>query len=377
MANSSSQTFNPRDPAGHIKTIYVEESCLSLPYTREILDRSGGREIVVIKDQARPAFAEKYPDSLSRGKKSLVLCRNLGHFFKPCPGTREYRCCDYQVLNIGMNCPMDCVYCILQAYLNNPFLTFFVNVDDLLAELDLALGRTRQFWRIGTGEFTDSMALDRLTGLSRTLVEYMGDKSRAILELKTKSAAVLQLEGLAHGGRTVVAWSLNSPPIMAGEELRTAILEERLQAAALCASWGYKLAFHFDPIIYHPGWRQGYAETITRLFDVAPADKIVWISMGALRFLPALRAMALSRFPRSRFFHEEFVMGLDGKFRYFRGLRVEMYRFILEKLRERAAARTCIYLCMESDEIWRESGFGEGESRDLPEALDRTVQNIY
>jgi spore photoproduct lyase len=376
MSNSARHIFAPWNPAHHIKTIYVEESCLAMPYTQEILARAGGTEIAVIKDKSQLKFAEKYPASLGPGKKTLLLCRNRGHFFKPCPGTREYRCCDYQVLNIGMNCPMDCVYCILQAYLNNPYLTFFVNIADLLAELDLALEQTTQFWRIGTGEFTDSMALDKLTGLSRILVEYMGNKKRGLLELKTKSAAVDQLEGLEHGGHTVLAWSLNSPPIMAAEEFRTASLEQRLQAAALCASWGYKLAFHFDPLIYHPGWQQGYAETITRLFDIVPADKIVWISMGALRFLPALRGIALSRFPHSRFFHEEFIMGLDGKFRYFRGLRVEMYKFILEKLRRRAAERTCIYLCMESDEIWRESGFGGGESSDLPEALDRAGQNI-
>ncbi len=376
MSNSVRQIFNPWNPARHIKTIYVEKGILSLPYTREILERANGAQVKVIKDKSQPQFAEKFPAGLGRGKKTLLLCRNRGYFFKPCPGTREYRCCDYQVLNIGMNCPMDCVYCILQAYLNNPYLTFFVNIADLLAELDPALGRTKQFWRIGTGEFTDSMALDKLTGLSRILVEYMGDKDRAILELKTKSAAIEQLEGLEHGGRTVVAWSLNSPAIMAAEELRTASLEERLQAAALCASWGYKTAFHFDPIIYHPGWQQGYAETITRLFEVVPAEKIVWISMGALRFLPALRGIALSRFPGSRFFHEEFVMGLDNKFRYFRALRVEMYKFILEQLRQRASRQTCIYLCMESDEIWRESGFADGESTDLPEALDRAVQNI-
>jgi spore photoproduct lyase len=202
----------------------------------------------------------------------------------------------------------------------------------------------------------------------------MGDKSTAILELKTKSAVVDQLKGLKHGGRTIMAWSLNSGPIMAGEEFRTASLDERLEAAARCASWGYKLAFHFDPIIYHDGWQQGYEKTINRLFDMVPAEKIVWISMGALRFLPALRPIALTRFPKSRFFHEEFIMGLDGKYRYFRSLRVEMYRHILECLKCRASPGTCIYLCMESDEIWRESGFAAGESTNLPEALDLATQ---
>ena len=376
MTSKKNITFRPNDPARHVRTIFVEESCLELTYTREILSRAKHADIRPIKDQGQPKFALPYPHSLNQGKQQLLLCRNRGHFFKPCPGTREYRCCDYQVLNIGMNCPMDCAYCILQAYLNNPFLTFFVNVEDLLAELDLALTGTNQFWRIGTGEFTDSMALDTLTGLSRILVEYMGDKPGAILELKTKSAVVDQLKGLKHGGRTIMAWSLNSGPIMAGEEFRTASLDERLEAAARCASWGYKLAFHFDPIIYHNGWKQGYTETINRLFDMVPPEKIVWISMGALRFLPALRPIALTRFPKSRFFHEEFFAGLDGKYRYFRSLRVEMYRHILNCLKRKAFADTCIYLCMESDEIWRESGFAEGESVNLPEALDLATKKI-
>ncbi len=205
---------------------------------------------ILKKDEVPPLHKQGYTKDLTSGKKHLFLCRNRGRFFKPCPGTKEYNCCDYQVLNIGMNCPMDCVYCILQAYMNNPWLSFFVNIDDLLNELDNAFAAEPQrFWRIGTGEFTDSMALDSLTGLSKILVNYMRDKQHAVLELKTKTAVIDNLAGLDHGGRTIIAWSLNSPAIMEREEIRTATLEQRLEAAAQCASWGYKLAFHFDPII--------------------------------------------------------------------------------------------------------------------------------
>lgn len=270
---------------------------------------------------------------------------------------------------------MDCVYCILQAYLNNPWLSFFVNVDALLAELDAALKESKQFWRIGTGEFTDSLALDNITGLSRILVEYMRDKKNAVLELKTKTAVIDHLENLDHGGRTITAWSLNSPTVMAREELRTASLEQRLQAAAQCAAWGYKLAFHFDPIIYHPGWEKGYADTIARLFDTVPKEHIAWISMGTFRYLPALRPIAAARFPNARFLHEEFVPGLDGKMRYFRTLRGEMYKKLYAELKKRAAPHTCIYLCMESDEIWHEVfGFSPEDLGGLPAMLDRAAR---
>ncbi len=273
---------------------------------------------------------------------------------------------------------MDCVYCILQAYLNNPYLSFFVNIEDLLTELTETFAHDPQhFWRIGTGEFTDSLALDRLTGLSRILVEFMRDKNSAVLELKTKTAVIENLAGLDHGGRTIVAWSLNSPGIVAQEEIRTASLEQRLAAAARCASWGYKLAFHFDPIIYHAGWQQGYAETIGRLFAAVPKENIAWISMGCLRYLPLLKKIAGQRFPNSRFFHEEFIEGLDGKARYFRTLRVEMYQHLYQQLLQYADPRTCIYLCMENNEIWQEVfGFIPEEKGGLPGMLDEAVRQL-
>lgn len=364
-----------KDPSIYVKKIHVEESILDLDYTQEILDRAN-LPYTVIADRSDPqGIAGEYPDNLVQGKHHLLLCKNRGHFFKPCPGTKEYRCCDYQVLNIGMGCPMDCVYCILQAYLNKPWLTFFVNTEDLLQEMEKAfLADPDLFFRIGTGEFTDSMALDRFTRLSSRLVEFMAKQRQAVLELKTKSAVIDNLKNLDHNGRTVVAWSLNSPEIMQKEEIRTATLDERLNGAAQCAKWGYKLAFHFDPIIDHPGWEDGYAKTIKKLFKTVPAENIVWISLGALRYLPPLKTIGTNRFPGSRIFYQEFIEGLDNKKRYFRPRRVTLYKHIYNLLKKYAEQSTCIYFCMESDEIWQEvMGYVPEEKGGIPAMLDRTV----
>jgi spore photoproduct lyase len=364
---------NSLDPSRHIASIVVEESCTGLDSTREILARAGlpWREV---SDRGRVATASSdFAAALGAGKKELYLCRNRGRFFKPCPGTREYRCCGYHVLNTGSNCPMDCVYCILQAYLNVPWLVHYVNSGEMLAELDAALtARPDDFFRIGTGEFSDSLAIDRLTHLSRQLVPFFARYDNAVLELKSKSGWVDTLADLDHRRRTVVAWSLNSPRLMHRRELRSANLAGRLAAARRCVSWGYRVAFHFDPIIAHPGWEEGYAETISELFRQVPAEAIAWISLGALRFLPGLKETALARFPTTRIYHHEFVTGLDGKARYFRPLRVALYRHLYRLLRQRAAAATCIYFCMESDEIWHEvMGFTPEERGGLAAMLDR------
>jgi spore photoproduct lyase len=364
-----------KDPSRFIDRIYVEESCIDLPYTNEILNRAQ-LPYTLVPDRGKPNDLDKdYVNNLTAGKRQLFLCKNRGSFFKPCPGTREYQCCDYQVLNTGMNCPMDCVYCILQAYLNTPWMTFYVNIKKLFNELDQGLHNDPgRFFRIGTGEFTDSMAIDRLTGLSPLLVNYFNKQKNAVLELKTKSGAVGNLEGLDHNGRTIVAWSLNSPIIMRKEEIRSATLDERLDAARYCSDLGYKLAFHFDPIIDHSGWEVGYAETIERLYGKIPAESIVWISLGALRFIPSLKEIGLRRFPQSNIYYQEFIEGLDNKARYFRPNRVRLYKFIYDCLKLKASEKTCIYFCMESDEIWKEvMGFTPGEKGGIPYMLDQVV----
>ena len=365
------------DPAQIIQQIQVDGAVKEWPYTQEILARAASMGIAVVNSH-EPAASASHERDFTAGKRVLRLTAHRGRFLKPCPATREYNCCGYHVLNIGSNCPMDCAYCILQAYLNSPWLTFHVNTDDLFAELREA-GASGRLLRIGTGEFTDSLALDRLTRLNERLIRFFAGQRYLVLELKSKAVNVEHLLGLPHGGRTIMAWSLNSPAIAQREELRTAPLEQRLAAAARCAEQGYLLAFHFDPVVLHPHWREGYAQIIDRLFDTVPAERIVWISLGALRFLPPLAPIARHRFRRTRIFDEEFIDGLDGKKRYFRTLRRELYQFLVQRLQQRMDARTCLYFCMESDELWREVfGFTPAErgglDRMLDEAAARAVQ---
>lgn len=362
-----------RDPSLFIKKIFVDESCLKEQYTQEILNRAELPWEIVKEGEPPVEYEKPYPENLSEGKQHLLLTRHKGHFFKECPATREYRCCDYHVLNTGMNCPIDCVYCILQAYLNNPWLSFYINIDDLLTEMDEVLSKNPDVkYRIGTGEFTDSLAIDRLTNLSSSLVSFMASRENGMLELKTKSAVIENLENLDHGGKTVIAWSLNSSQVLQTQELRSATLTERLEAAAKVAGWGYKLAFHFDPIIEHDGWEDGYRQTIDALFQTVPADSIVWISMGALRYLPKLKDIGIGRFPGTHMFFQEFIEGLDGKSRYFRDNRVRLYKSIYSCLKKHASERTCIYFCMESDEIWQEvMGFKPEEKGGVPDMLER------
>lgn len=293
------------------------------------------------------------------GKRSLVLKRHRGGFLEHCPaGTSGQVCCNYLVVNFASNCPYDCSYCFLQDYLaDNARLTAFTNVDSGLAEIDRVLTShpARQF-RIGTGELADSLALDPLTGLSRLLVPFFAERDNAVLELKTKSACIEDLLTLDPRGRTVVSWSL-SPPAVAAEEYGTAAVADRLAAAARVRAAGYRVGFHFDPIVEHDGWEESYGRLLDQTFAAVPPDAIAWFSLGSLRMTPALRRRIRSRpaeAPGHRALGAELVPNADGKLRVWRGLRVKMYRFLSERVRARAPQAT-LYLCMEGAGVWQQA----------------------
>jgi spore photoproduct lyase len=309
-------------------------------------------------------------DPVSQGKKVLFLTYNKGAFIKKCPGTRSYICCGYEILNIGTFCHMDCSYCILQTYFHPPILQYFVNQNDLFKELEDVFADKR-IHRIGTGEFTDSLIWESWTDYSNRLVPAFALQKHAVLELKTKTTAVEKLQKLSHNRKTITAWSVNTPRIIATEEHRTASLAARLKAAAKCQSWGYPLAFHFDPIVIYDGCEEDYRSVVNQIFSYVSADNIVWISLGSFRFMPALKPLIQDRFPKSKIIYGEFISGLDGKMRYFKPLRIEIYQRIIASIREHAP-RVFIYFCMEDDEVWQKTvGFTTSERGGLNRMLDK------
>jgi len=299
------------------------------------------------------------PHDFGAGKRRLVVQRHQGSFLHHCPaGTTGMVCCNYLVVNFASNCPFDCSYCFLQDYLsNNPATKVFTNVADGLAEIDGVLrAHPERAFRIGTGELTDSLALDHLTDLSCELVPFFAERANAVLELKTKSDCIDNLLHLDPKERVVVSWSVNAASIIAAEEAGTIPLEARLTAAARVQAAGYKVGLHFDPLIAHDDWETGYRDAIDAIFRRLETQRIAWVSLGSLRMTARLKAAIKARPQRGPLLTSELVPGPDGKERVWRGLRVKMYRQMLEWLRQ-VDDRMPLYICMEPAGVW-EKVFG-------------------
>ena len=351
-----------------IQTITVDKKVANQPIVERYKHNNPQADVQIVEltDELK---TEMFHRTLNAGKREILLTEKEGHTVKQCPGTdRTYRCCNYHVINQTSNCPIDCTYCILQFYLNNPVTTVYANSDKLLSEVKEKIAtQPERFFRIGTGELSDSLAFDGSSEFSKEVVEYFAELPNVLLELKTKSNKIENLLGLDHKGHTVISWSVNPQAIIEAEEHKAASLAERLEAMRKIQDAGFKIGLHFDPILYHENWRENYIELIHQLFNVVDPKKVTWISMGTLRFPPEMKDKVLDKFPKSRIMFAELIRGMDGKVRYPKPLRLDMYRTVYNTIREVGGDDLFIYFCMESAEIWERV---MGWSPDANEHLD-------
>ena len=142
------------------------------------------------------------------GKKSVEFVPHKGEKMDTCATIHdEYVCCNVKVLKSVSNCPFDCSYCFLQNYLTNPQLEVVEDNDRLINEIETKIkAQPWRFFRIGTWELGDSLALENETGQAQKLIDYFSTVDNAVLELKTKSDVVDPILNCQHNQKTVVSW---------------------------------------------------------------------------------------------------------------------------------------------------------------------------
>ncbi len=296
----------------------------------------------------------KVPATYREGKKSFRLSGKRGRALDICATlNHEYICCNIHVLRAVSNCPYDCSYCFLQNYLTDHQTTVVADIDALMSEVTaLTTAYPRRFFRIGTWELGDSLALEEQSGCASALVKAFARLPNALLELKTKSACVNRLLDIEHNGRTVVSWSLNPERIIRQDEHKTAHLSERLLAMSKVCGAGYPVGLHFDPMIVYDGWEQDYQELVETVFSTLPTERIAWISIGSLRFNPEMKKLIEYNFPKTRITSAEMILGGDNKVRYVKPLRITMYKHLYDSIIKYGKSGPFVYLCMERWDVW-------------------------
>lgn len=346
------------------KRIYVTEDAAQDPLTKRVLSRLPDREVVKLSERKDPISELKHhqpglseSERFTQGKRELLLTRHRGGWLEHCPGTSEHVCCNLWTVNPGEGCPLDCTYCYLQSYLRrNPTMKLFTNTWEMFDEIEKqALSSPSRLFRVCTGEVMDSLVWDELTDFTCELVPFFARIPNLMLELKSKFASIQNLLDMrdVHQGKTVVSWSVNAPHVSAKDEAFTATLDERIEAAGKVVEAGYRVGFHFDPVVQIPNFEDGYRDTINKIFSVVDPTRVAWISISTLRYRREMQRIMTERFPESQIPFGEQLLAKDDKMRYAQPIRFRMIRFIWDQLRA-INSEMPIYMCMESSAAWKE-----------------------
>ena len=342
-------------------TVFITEDAKEDALTKRVLPRLKDAEIIYLKEHGDPITQLAYfndtrseSETFSFAKRKLLLTRYKGDWLKACPGTSEHVCCNLWIVNPGEGCPLDCTYCYLQTYLRrNPTLKIYTNIDEMKQVIsEKAFSQPNRLFRIGTGELIDSLVWDSLTDLTKELVPFIARIPNVTLELKSKHDFVENLLELEHRGKTVVSWSVNAREITEKDEAFTASLEKRIAAAKKVIAAGYRVGFHFDPVIHFEGWQDGYQDVVRYIFSEINPKDVAWVSISTLRYKREMQNIMRERFPNSRIPYGEQFLAKDNKLRYFQPLRFRMIDFIWKELKA-IDKQMPVYMCMESSAAWQ------------------------
>jgi len=299
-----------------------------------------------------------------RGKQTLVLGEHRSAVRFSDEGGNA--CPNYWHFSPYGFCPYGCHYCYLAGTPGvwfSPTVKIFLNLEEILAEVDRTatqLGRPTAFY---LGKLQDGLALEPLSGYGRTMIFFFARHPHARMVILTKSADVENLADLDHGGRTILSWTVNAPEVALRFEKNTPNVTARIDAMRRCAQAGYPVRAVLMPIIPVADWQETYARFMVTLLESVPLSRI---TLGSICSYPQAQRLMERKVGRqnavSTLLHRAPAKSDDGRLRFTRPTREEVYRYLIGCIR-RHRPDLEIGLCLEDEPMFA--------SLDLQESIGR------
>jgi len=287
-----------------ISVIYVEQEIAKHPRTLAILDRFCDATVVTCDRYGEIVNRTAQNFRLQKSRPALILAQKFDNHVLPTPqgygigGHHNY------YFSHMLNCLYDCRYCFLQGMYRSANYLLFVNYEDFKASMQATVAAHDPDDEVYffSGYDCDSMALEQVSGFVSDFVPFMTQLPSAWLELRTKSVNIRALTDIEPVNNCVIAFSMTPPEVASALEHGAPPITSRIQAMARLAGLGWKLGLRFDPLIYHPAFRDTYRDLFQSVFKALPIDAVHSVSLGPLRFPPAMFDKITKLYPKERLF---------------------------------------------------------------------------
>jgi spore photoproduct lyase len=326
--------------------LVIHSLAMDDPVTRRVTERLDRKKTIYTDD----------PDDFT-GPGTFLLKYHEGRFVKDFPVTPGAPPCGEKYIAALQGCPYGCSYCYLRSYLADNTITLLVNSEKM--EEDIREALLSGTVRLTTGELSDSLALDHITGLTSSILTRL-EGTGAVIEARTKSANVDHLPGVNGSDQDLarrhllVTWTLSPPEAVDQQEPGTATLDERIEAISKVSAAGIRYAIRFDPIIPFYWDADSYERLLFWIRDVAETAPLR-IELGVLRFPPGLADIVRKVSPFSQILHGEYIRDHEGKIRLYRPMRIAIYRELASTI-DILFPGTAIELSQEDRTVWEDAG---------------------
>lgn len=296
-------------------------------------------------------------DAHYRGKQTLVLAVH-GSVVR-LSAEEGNTCPNYWHFSPYGFCPFDCSYCYLAGTPGvrfSPTVKMFLNLDEIIETIDEDARRLATPTAFYCGKLQDGLALDPLTGYSRALVPFFANHPYARMTLLTKSTQVDNLLDLDHRGHTILSWSMNPPEIVARFEPRTPSVDDRVNAMRKCADAGYPVRAVLMPIVPIDDWESHYTRFLERLLTTV---SLSLLTIGGICSYSSAKALMEHKIGPANQISRNMVAPrdgcADGRVRYPEALRIRMYRYLIDVIRQYTPSLD-IALCLEERRVFAALG---------------------
>ena len=353
--------YQPVRPAGFdVARIVLAKGSLSTPVRRRFVEgicalypSASVRECPDLPHNRIEVGGETESVALHQAGKRTLVFGELKSAVRKSEETGN-TCPNYWHFSVYGYCFYGCAYCYLagtRGVWHSPTVKIYVNLPEILAEIDRTANRLAQQTSFYLGKLQDGLALDPLSGYSTVLMPFFTRHELARQVILTKSDAVGRLLDLDHRGHTVLSWSLNPPEIAAEFESNVAPVEARLEAMHKAAEAGYPIRAVIMPLIPVPDWEQKYDAFLRDLLSRVP---IARLTFGGICSYPNARRLLEDKLGSENVISQQIVCRgetADGRRRYPRALRVKMYQQLARIARE-ARPDIELALCLEEPGVW-------------------------
>ena len=325
----------------HFQHIYVEEALLQSSDVEQVLQKFPKAKVIPIRHY-KDVFNRKKQGRLAQShSRKLILAKKEGQRLYDgavvCQDFSESHFCYTSLL---MNCPFHCAYCYLQGMYPSSNLVMFLNLEDYFSDCRKWIAEKGSLYLCISYD-TDLLAMEGIYPYVEEFARFLNQENALRIEVRTKAGGEglwrkMQKLPLSSDARKrmIFAFTLSPEEIIEEAEEGTARLSSRIFAIQKALEEGYLVRLCFDPMIYHPRWKELYGDLLQEVFEKIPMEQIHDCSVGSFRISESyLKAMgkALPSSPHTQFPYEN----TGGYYHYPKELMEEMEGFLYSRLQEK------------------------------------------